>query len=278
MAQPAFIRSQDKFAQAQVEPQVGDVQEAPGEETPPPDGTIAAVFAKQDQKRKRKRRVVVLAAALVVLIAGLCAWRYATLQGGIEIARGTTAEASSETASEDANEAASTAEEAAGATASSGVTCTVHVDGAVVNPGVYTLDGETVRIRDAVEAAGGLAADAVVKDVNLAAKISDGVKVYIPREGESATVTNADGAVATGSTSTSSASASTASSSSSTLVNINTATLEELCTLNGVGEATAQAIIDERTSNGAFTSPEDIMRVSGIGEKKYAKIKDAICV
>lgn len=68
------------------------------------------------------------------------------------------------------------------------------------------------------------------------------------------------------------------SSSASGLININTATVEELDALPGVGEATAQAIVKERESGGAFSTPEDIMRVSGIGEKKYAKMKDSICV
>ena len=69
-----------------------------------------------------------------------------------------------------------------------------------------------------------------------------------------------------------------AGGATSGLVNINTASADELDALPGVGPATAQAIIDERESNGAFTSAEDIMRVSGIGEKKFAKLKSSICV
>lgn len=66
--------------------------------------------------------------------------------------------------------------------------------------------------------------------------------------------------------------------SSSGLVNINTASAAELQTLSGIGPSMAQSIIDERTQNGAFASVDDLMRVSGIGEKKLAKIKDCICV
>ena len=62
------------------------------------------------------------------------------------------------------------------------------------------------------------------------------------------------------------------------LVNINSAGLDELDTLPGVGPSTAQAILDDRTQNGPFASVEDIMRVSGIGEKKFEKLKDLICV
>ena len=69
-----------------------------------------------------------------------------------------------------------------------------------------------------------------------------------------------------------------AASAAPTLVNINTATSEELQRLSGVGEATAAAIIEDRQANGPFSSPEDLMRVSGIGEKKFAKIKAHICV
>ena len=68
------------------------------------------------------------------------------------------------------------------------------------------------------------------------------------------------------------------SSGSGGLVNINTAGLEALDSLPGVGPATAQAILDEREANGPFTSIEDIQRVSGIGEKKYEKLKGSICV
>ena len=72
--------------------------------------------------------------------------------------------------------------------------------------------------------------------------------------------------------------ASASASVVSNLVNINTANAAELQTLSGVGPSMAQSIIDERTQNGPFTSIEDLMRVSGIGEKKFAKIKDCICI
>ena len=73
-------------------------------------------------------------------------------------------------------------------------------------------------------------------------------------------------------------SASSGMGGSTSLVNINTASAAELQTLSGIGPSMAQSIIDERTQNGPFTSIEDLMRVSGIGEKKFAKIKDCICV
>ena len=101
--------------------------------------------------------------------------------------------------------------------------------------------------------------------------MADGAKVHIPTSEELAAPLPTEAGNA-------SSSSSGGSPASSGIVNINTAASAELQTLSGVGEATAQAIIEERESNGPFTSPEDLMRVSGIGEKKFAKIKDRICV
>ncbi len=148
-------------------------------------------------------------------------------------------------------------------------TVVVDVDGAVVSPGVYELDPDA-RVNDALAAAGGLAADADASGLNRAAPLSDGEKIYVPRQGEeppqqAAPADTAQAGAATG-------------SEAGALININTATLEELDALPGVGPATAQAIIDDRTQNGAFSTVEDIMRVSGIGEKKFEKMKSAICV
>lgn len=162
-------------------------------------------------------------------------------QGGIEIERGETA---SETAEEEPQEEP--------------VTLVVHVDGMVGTPGVYELT-EGARVSDAVTAAGGLAEGADTSSLNLAAPLADGEKVYVPAEGEEAT-TSSEGA------------------SSGGLVNLNNASVEQLDELPGVGEATAHAIIEDREANGPFTTPEDLMRVSGIGEKKFAKLEGMICV
>lgn len=148
----------------------------------------------------------------------------------------------------------------------------VHVDGAVAAPGVYEL-AEDARVNDAVAAAGGLLSEADTSTINLAAPVSDGAKVHIPTSeelGAGAQATSGDSGVSglpTG-----------AAPAVPSLVNINTATSEELQGLSGVGEATAAAIIEDRQANGPFATPEDLMRVSGIGEKKFAKIKADICV
>lgn len=140
------------------------------------------------------------------------------------------------------------------------VTLLVHVDGAVAVPGVYELsDGD--RVKDAVEAAGGLAEGADTSGMNLAARVVDGDKVFVPLEGEEAPVADVGG-----------------SGTRDPLVNINTATEEELDELPGVGESTARAIIEDRERNGPFALPEDLMRVSGIGEKKFDRLEAMICV
>lgn len=136
----------------------------------------------------------------------------------------------------------------------------VHVDGAVAAPGVYEL-AEGTRVNDAIAAAGGLAEGADTSSINLAAGVLDGEKVYVPLEGEAGSAGAASGAEDTPAP-----------------ININTATIEELDELPGVGEATARAIVEDREQNGPFSVPEDLMRVSGIGEKKFAKLEGRICV
>lgn len=145
----------------------------------------------------------------------------------------------------------------------------VHVDGAVASPGVYALLMEDPRVEDAVEAAGGLAEGADTTTLNLAAPVADGTKVHVPAEGEAAQAAPGEAASAAGTA---------AAPGSGGLVNINTADAAALQTLPGVGEATASAIIQDREQNGPFSSTEDLMRVSGIGEKKFAKVRDLICV
>ena len=140
----------------------------------------------------------------------------------------------------------------------------VDVGGAVLEPGVVELASGS-RVADAIDAAGGLAQDADCTSLNRAQLLQDGQKVYVPREGESAAPSGGE-AVTTG------------AQQGAALVNINTASLEELDALPGVGPATAQAIVDDRDQNGPFTTPEDLMRVSGIGEKKYANLESLICI
>lgn len=147
----------------------------------------------------------------------------------------------------------------------------VHVDGAVGAPGVVELEGEDLRVTDAIERAGGLLDDADTTSLNLAEPLVDGVKIHVPHEGEQE-----------GPDMTSSATQWTGTSGTTGapqgLVNLNTATSEQLETLPGIGEATAAHIIEDREAHGPFASAEDLMRVSGIGEKKFERVKDLVCV
>lgn len=148
-------------------------------------------------------------------------------------------------------------------------TVVVHVDGAVAAPGVYALPAGA-RANDAILAAGGLSEGADTTGVNLAAPLVDGEKLHVPREGERVSAAAGDGA--------GDAAGGGADSIPAAPVNLNTAGVEELDALPGVGEATARAIIEDRERNGPFSTPEDLMRVSGIGEKKFAKLEAMVCV
>ncbi len=145
----------------------------------------------------------------------------------------------------------------------------VHITGAVVSPGVYEVE-EGSRVIDAIEAAGGLATDASSEAINLARVISDGEQIHIPTVEE----------VASGQVSVSSGQSSITSTQSTaqSLINLNTATEEQLDSLPGIGPVTAANIISYREENGGFSSIEEIQKVSGIGEAKFAQIEELICV
>jgi len=141
----------------------------------------------------------------------------------------------------------------------------VHVAGAVKHPGVYRLhDGD--RVKDAVARAGGPRAKADVNAINLAAKVTDGQQVVVPRRGAAA----AGAADASGDTGAGEAAASQAP------VSLNSATAEQLDTLDGVGPATAQKILDWRREHGGFSSIDDLGEVPGIGPKRLAALRGKV--
>lgn len=146
--------------------------------------------------------------------------------------------------------------------------CVVHVAGAVAAPGVYSLP-EGARIAEAVELAGGFSEDASIDSVNLAQRIADGERIYIPTSEE------VEGSLTSG---VPAAVGSSPGSAAGSKVNLNAATVDELDALPGVGPSTAQKIVADREANGPFASVEDLMRVSGIGEKKFAELKDRVIV
>jgi competence protein ComEA len=147
----------------------------------------------------------------------------------------------------------------------------VHVAGAVAKPGVYRLRAGA-RVSDAIDAAGGPAPDADLDRVNLAAPLADGTQVYVVRRGETGSggAPGGGGGVAGGGVASGGA--------ADSIVNINTATVDELDSLPGVGPATAQAIVDYRTEHGRFRSVEGLLEVRGIGESKLAALRKRVRV
>ena len=150
-----------------------------------------------------------------------------------------------------------------------------HVIGEVNNPGVVTLP-EGSRIIDAINKAGGKTEEADLSKINLAFIVEDGTQIYIPRINENLNQVNliSDGAGIGVIINDSNLE----ENELEVKVNINTANKEKLETLPGIGETTAQKIIDYREANGKFKTIEDIKNVSGIGETKYESLKDKITV
>lgn len=138
----------------------------------------------------------------------------------------------------------------------------VHVVGAVRRPGLYRLrDGS--RIADAVSRAGGATRRADLSLVNLAAPLSDGTQVVVPRR----VASPATGAVSPGAG---------ASQAAAGPVNLNTATLEQLDALPGIGPVTAQKILDYRTRKGAFSSVDDLDAIPGIGPARLEQLRGLV--
>lgn len=132
----------------------------------------------------------------------------------------------------------------------------VDIDGAVINPGVYELT-EGSRVNDAINAAGGLKEKAVTKNLNKARKLVDGEKIYIYEEGEIKEEES--------------------DSCQNELIDINTASLNILMTLPGIGEVYGKRIIEYR-NNKRFNTIEEIKNIQGIGDKTFEKLKELITV
>lgn len=159
----------------------------------------------------------------------------------------------------------------------------IHVTGAVKNEGVVEIK-EGSRIADAVEAANGFSENADISQINLAYQLEDGQKIYIPRindekvngeekvlQKEYVTDEAGDDIIIEDETSN-------IKSKENEKININTADQSDLEEIPGVGEATAQKIIEYRKLNGKFKTIEDIKNVSGIGDSKFENMKEKICV
>lgn len=144
----------------------------------------------------------------------------------------------------------------------------VDVKGAVRHPGIYKLKGGS-RVNEAVAAAGGIMDNADMKQVNLAKQLADQEIVYVPVNGETM-----PGTSAVGTANVSSAS----SASGAAIINLNTATKEQLCQITGIGDKKADLILQYREQHGQFKSVDELKQVSGFGDKTVEKIKDQLAV
>ena len=145
----------------------------------------------------------------------------------------------------------------------------IHITGAVKNQGIVQVEHGS-RISDVIEAAGGATEIANLSKINLAYMVQDGQKIYVPSindEGSLENITEDAGENVVES-----------NDKKSSKVNINTASQTELETLSGVGPSTALKIINYREENGDFKKIEDIKNVPGIGDTKFASLKENICV
>lgn len=144
----------------------------------------------------------------------------------------------------------------------------VHIAGSVVSEGIIELE-EGARVADAIDKVGGTTPDANMNQVNLAYKLEDGQKIYIPNQNEEEyKITEGMEGIQTNED----------INKNNELININTATQTELELLPGIGPSTATKIIDYREENGEFETIDDIKNVPGIGEAKYETIKNSITV
>ena len=148
----------------------------------------------------------------------------------------------------------------------------VHVAGAVTHPGVVELRAGA-RVMYAVDAVGGALGDGDLDRLNLAAKVTDGQRVYVAKVGEADPgVTNGDAAVG------GDGAASGGSATAGAKVNLNTATQAQLEELPGIGPTYAQAILAERQRRGSFRSVNDLRSVRGIGDKRFAELAPLVTV
>ncbi|MDC3413322.1 helix-hairpin-helix domain-containing protein [Aquibacillus sp. 3ASR75-11] len=141
----------------------------------------------------------------------------------------------------------------------------VDVKGEVERPGVVEIQGQK-RVGEVIDIAGGFTKDAQVDAVNLAQKVYDEMVIYVPKIGDTkAVLPTASGQMDGGENGT-------------TKIRLNTATKEEIESINGIGAVKAAAIIDYREENGNFQTVEDLLNVNGIGEKTLEKMRDSILI
>jgi competence protein ComEA len=196
-----------------------------------------------------RAELVGLVVVLLVTLGGAGFWYVRSLPRPVDVATATAP-------------VAATAASGVTGSPSPGVVMLVDVAGWVRRPGVYEFAGGA-RVIDAIEAAGGARPGAQLESLNLAAPLVDGTQILVVRQGQEAPAPvggSGGGAVAGG------------------LVNVNTASATELEALPGIGEVIAQAIVDHRTENGPFTTVDQLLDVTGIGDATLEDIRELVTV
>ncbi|MEW6472925.1 MAG: ComEA family DNA-binding protein [Actinomycetota bacterium] len=160
-------------------------------------------------------------------------------------------------------------------TSTTGAPLAVHVAGAVARPGLYHVPAGS-RVADALARAGGKLPRADLDRLNLAARLVDGQKILVTRRGDPLPPVEMTSAGAAGGTT--GGGGEPAGEAPAEPIDLNTADLAALDSLPGIGPATARAIIEERTRRGGFRSTRDLLRVPGIGEGRFARLKDRVRV
>lgn len=150
-------------------------------------------------------------------------------------------------------------------------TICVDIKGAVLHPGVYHLPGGS-RVNEALAVAGHETSDADMNQVNLAKQLIDAQVVYIPKKGEQIPSS------LSGDSSLTSQGSSSNSSGNQEIINLNTATKEQLCKITGIGDKKADLILQYRQEHGSFNSVDDLKNINGFGEKTVAKLKPMLAV
>ena len=216
----------------------------------------------EEENMNKKNRIKILLVVLIVVVAGIVYSCTAAKSKPAKEESAVILEEESQSENFSSKNSSEKCSEAASEQSAVEEIC-VHVCGCVRTPGVYYLP-KGARVHDAIEEAGGMTEAADSQYVNLAKEAEDGVQIYIPSLEETA-----EGSLPRTEEATETADG---------LVNINTASVDELKTLPGIGTVKAEAIIAYRESNGTFGSIEEIMNVAGIKENAYEKIKEHIRV